>query len=100
MGARAARMGTKTGSLEVGKLADIVLVSRDDYDQYPSFDPVMTLGQNTMGRYVRTVIIDRKVVMKDRRFLTVDVEKLRPPFTPPPPPPPPPPPHPPPPPPP
>lgn len=76
-GARAARLGSRTGSLEVGKLADIVLVSRDDYDQYPSSDPLITLGQNTIGHHVRTVVVDGRVVMKDRQFLTVDMERLR-----------------------
>ncbi|MFH1573760.1 MAG: amidohydrolase family protein [Acidobacteriota bacterium] len=77
LGARAARLGDKTGSLEVGKLADIVLVSRDDYDQYPSLDPTITLGQNVVGRDVRTVIVDGRVVMKDRQFLTVDMRRVR-----------------------
>lgn len=76
-GARAARLGSRTGSLEVGKLADIVLVSRDDYDQYPSSDPLITLGQNTIGHHVRTVVVDGRVVMKDRQFLTVDMERMR-----------------------
>ncbi|MGB6942327.1 MAG: amidohydrolase family protein [Bryobacteraceae bacterium] len=76
-GARAARLGSRTGSLEVGKLADIVLVSRDDYDQYPSADPAITLGQNTIGHHVRTVVVDGRVVMKDRQFLTVDMERMR-----------------------
>ena len=76
-GARTARLGNKTGSLEVGKLADIVLVAHDDYDQYPSPDPTITLGQNVVGQNVRTVIIDGKVIMKDRQFLTVDVAKFR-----------------------
>ena len=75
-GARAARLGKKTGTLEVGKLADIVLVAHDDYDQYPSVDPTVTLGQNAVGRNVQTVIVDGKVVMKDRQFLTVDIAKL------------------------
>ena len=76
-GARAARLGTRTGSLELGKLADIVLVSRDDYDQYPSTDPVITLGQNTIGHHVRTVVVDGRVVMKDRQFPALDMERLR-----------------------
>ena len=77
-GARAARLADKTGMLQAVKLADIVLVSRDDYDQYPSTDPTVTLGQNTVGMNVRTVIIDGRIVMKDRQFLTVDLAKLRP----------------------
>jgi 5-methylthioadenosine/S-adenosylhomocysteine deaminase len=76
-GARAARLGKKTGTLEVGKLADIVLVAHDDYDQYPSLDPAVTLGQNVVGHNVQTVIVDGKVVMKDRQFRTIDIGKLR-----------------------
>ncbi len=75
-GARAARMGDKLGSLEVGKLADIVLVSTSDYDQYPSVDPVITLAQSCVGRDVRTVIIDGRIVMKDRQFQTIDLESV------------------------
>lgn len=75
-GARVARMGKQLGSLEVGKLADIVLVSTNDYDQYPSVDPVITLAQNCVGRDVRTVIIDGRIVMKDRQFQTIDLESM------------------------
>ncbi len=76
-GAAAAALGDQTGSLEVGKLADIVLVGHDDYDQFTSTDPTLTLAQNVVGLNVRTTIVDGKVVMKDREFLTVDTEKMR-----------------------
>ena len=76
-GASAAHLGDKTGSLETGKLADIVLVSHDDHDQFTSMDPTITLGQNVVGRNVHTTIVDGRVVMKNREFLTVDTEKMR-----------------------
>jgi 5-methylthioadenosine/S-adenosylhomocysteine deaminase len=76
-GAAAAQIGDKTGSLEVGKLADIVLVAHDDYDQFTSTDPTITLAQNVVGQNVRTVVVDGRVVMKDREFLTVDVASMR-----------------------
>jgi 5-methylthioadenosine/S-adenosylhomocysteine deaminase len=76
-GARVARLGKKTGTLEPGKLADIVLVAHDEYDQYPSPEPTITLGQNVTGSNVRTVIVDGRVVMKDRQFLTIDMKKFR-----------------------
>jgi len=76
-GARAAHLGDKTGSLEVGKLADIVLTGRDDFDQYPSFNPLVTLAEMTTGMNVRTVIVDGKVIMKNREFLTIDMEPTR-----------------------
>jgi 5-methylthioadenosine/S-adenosylhomocysteine deaminase len=76
-GARAARLENKIGSLEPGKLADIILVASTDYDQYPVVDPVITLSQNSNGRDVRTVIVDGRIVMKDRHFMTIDVEPTR-----------------------
>jgi 5-methylthioadenosine/S-adenosylhomocysteine deaminase len=76
-GAAAAQIGDKTDSLEVGKLADIVLVGHDDFDQFTSMDPKVTLGQNVVGHHVRTVVVDGNVVMKDREFLTIDVEQMR-----------------------
>ncbi len=76
-GANAAHLGDKTGSLEVGKLADVVLVGHDDYDQFTSMDPTLTLAQNCVGHHVRSTIVDGKVVMKEREFLTVDIEKMR-----------------------
>jgi 5-methylthioadenosine/S-adenosylhomocysteine deaminase len=30
-----------------------------------------------VGHHVRTTIVDGKVVMRDREFLTVDIEKMR-----------------------
>jgi 5-methylthioadenosine/S-adenosylhomocysteine deaminase len=76
-GAAAAQLADKTGSLEKGKLADIVLVGHDDYDQFTSMDPTITLGQNVIGHHVRTAIVDGRVVMKDREFVTVDLKEMR-----------------------
>jgi len=76
-GARAARLEKQIGSLEPGKLADIVLISVDDYDQYPHADPVITLAESTTGRDVRHVIIDGRIVMQDRQLLTVDLGPMR-----------------------
>ena len=74
-GTQAARLGSHAGSLEIGKFADIVLVSRDDYYQYPIADAVVTLGQNTFGHHVRTVVVAGKVVMRNSQFLTLDMSR-------------------------
>lgn len=76
-GARAARLEQQIGSLEPGKLADIILISTGDYDQFPPVDPIITLAESTTGRDVRHVIIDGRLVMRDRRLLTLDVEAMR-----------------------
>ena len=76
-GARAARLEHVVGSLEVGKKADIVLVATDDYDQFPNYDPVITLAESAVGRDVRTVVIDGRVVLKDGELLTLDLGPMR-----------------------
>lgn len=76
-GAAAARLSDQVGSLEVGKKADIVFVANNDFDQYPNFDPVITLAESSVGRDVRTVVIDGRVVLKDGELVTVDLEPMR-----------------------
>lgn len=76
-GARAASLGDKTGTLETGKLADFILVERDQIDQYPSADALVTLAEMTTGMNVRTTIVDGKVIMKDREFKTIDAEPTK-----------------------
>jgi 5-methylthioadenosine/S-adenosylhomocysteine deaminase len=76
-GTRAARLEEAIGSLEPGKLADLILIGTGDYDQYPIYDPLITAAEHTVGRDVQTVIIDGRVIMKDRRLLTVDLAPMR-----------------------
>jgi 5-methylthioadenosine/S-adenosylhomocysteine deaminase len=76
-GARVARLERQIGTLEAGKLADLILVSSDDYAQFPGYDRTITLAESTVGPNVRTVVIDGKVVMKDRVLLTVDFDSMK-----------------------
>jgi 5-methylthioadenosine/S-adenosylhomocysteine deaminase len=76
-GAAAARLSDTVGSLEIGKRADIVLVSTTDPDQFPVVDPMITLAESTVGRDVRTVVIDGRVVLRDGELTTVDLAPMR-----------------------
>ncbi|MFY9790799.1 MAG: amidohydrolase family protein [Candidatus Sulfotelmatobacter sp.] len=76
-GARAARLETQIGSLETGKLADIILIGTGDCDQYPMYDPLITAAEHTVGRDVQTVVIDGRIVMQNRQLLTVDLGPMR-----------------------
>jgi 5-methylthioadenosine/S-adenosylhomocysteine deaminase len=76
-GARALGLADKIGSLEAGKKADIVLVDSTALDQAPLYDAMFVAANTTVGRDVRTVIIDGRVVMKDREVLTVEVPKVK-----------------------
>ncbi|MGB9469260.1 MAG: amidohydrolase family protein [Candidatus Acidiferrum sp.] len=76
-GARAAHLEPQIGSLEAGKRADLILIGAADYDQYPVYDPLITAAEHTVGRDVQTVIIDGRIVMKDRQILTIDLGPMR-----------------------
>ncbi len=71
-GARALGMEDRLGSLEPGKRADIVVVSTDAPRLHPMFDPVSHLVYAAKGADVRHVVVEGRVVMRDRKVLTLD----------------------------
>ncbi len=75
-GAKALGLEKETGSLEVGKKADVILVSKNTLHSLPNADPYTTLVYSTTAPDVQTVIVDGTVVVKDRKLLTVSEEKL------------------------
>lgn len=76
-GARACLWDDAIGSLEAGKRADIVVVGMDELRWHPNLDPVRSLVYAADGDDVETVIIDGRIVMRDRVILTVDEERLK-----------------------
>jgi 5-methylthioadenosine/S-adenosylhomocysteine deaminase len=76
-GARAIGMEHELGSLEVGKRADLVVVDATGPAWVPrSPDPVLQLIWASDGRAVRHVVASGRVVVRDGRCTTVDVEAL------------------------
>ena len=75
-GAAALGMADRIGSLEPGKLADVVLVRIDTPELTPMYDPYSHLVYAVKGADVSTVIVDGTVVVEDRRVLTVDVDEV------------------------
>ena len=73
----AAALSLPTGSLEVGKKADIVLLDLDAPSLTPLNDAVSALAYSANGSEVADVIIDGAVVMRNRELLTVDEERMR-----------------------
>jgi 5-methylthioadenosine/S-adenosylhomocysteine deaminase len=71
-GARALHMDSDIGSLEEGKRADIVVVDLDSLHQTPRYNIYSQLVYATKAADVRTVVIEGRVVMRDRRLLTLD----------------------------
>jgi 5-methylthioadenosine/S-adenosylhomocysteine deaminase len=75
-GAKALGLDELIGSLEVGKRADVVLVELDEPELTPMYDVYSHLVYAIKGANVRTVLVDGRVVVRDRKMMTVDEAKV------------------------
>jgi 5-methylthioadenosine/S-adenosylhomocysteine deaminase len=72
-GAKALGLEKEIGSLEVGKRADVAVVKMDTLHSTPgSSDLVSALVYSAQTSDVQNVVIDGKLVMRDRELLTLD----------------------------
>ena len=71
-GARALGRGQHLGSLEPGKLADLIIVGMSKARQQPLFEPMSQIVYASRGDDVETTIVNGKVLMRDRKVLTMD----------------------------
>ena len=71
-GARALGMADRIGSLEPGKLADVIVVSMQSARQTPLYNPMSHLVYVTRGDDVRTTIVNGRILMRNRRVLTLN----------------------------
>lgn len=71
-GAQALGLGKKTGTLETGKLADLIVVDTDSVNMQPMHDPASQLVYATTGTEVETVICHGKIVMEEWNVLTMN----------------------------
>lgn len=71
-GARALHLDSEIGSLEPGKKADLVLIGLDEPNAVPMYDIYSQLAYSLKGSDVQTVIIGGRIVMRDRKLLTVN----------------------------
>jgi len=76
-GAEALHLEKEIGSLEVGKRADLVIVEGDSLNQIPSYNVYSDLVYATKAAAVQTVIINGRVVMRDRRLLTLNERAIK-----------------------
>jgi 5-methylthioadenosine/S-adenosylhomocysteine deaminase len=75
-GAAALGLGDRIGSIEPGRRADVILVDTRGPRQTPMFDPVSHLVYVAHGDDVTTTIVNGKVLMRDRKVLTLDEAKV------------------------
>ncbi len=74
-GARVLRLQDRVGSLEPGKQADVVVINGDQPHLVPLFNPYSQVVYAAGGADVRTVLIAGRLVLEDRRLLTLDPEE-------------------------
>jgi 5-methylthioadenosine/S-adenosylhomocysteine deaminase len=71
-GALALGMDKEIGSLEAGKRADLIVVSMTSPRQTPMYDALSHLVYVTRGDDVRTTIVNGRLLMRERKVLTLD----------------------------
>jgi 5-methylthioadenosine/S-adenosylhomocysteine deaminase len=71
-GARALHMEKEIGSLESGKKADLIIISLDEPNAVPMYDVYAQLAYALKGSDVETVVIGGRVVMRNRKLLSVN----------------------------
>ena len=78
-GARAIGREKEIGSIEVGKRADLILVDLKAPNMMPIHGKetvISDLVYSASGYNVETTLVDGKVLMKDRKFATLDPSKI------------------------
>src|SRR6185436_5644261 len=71
-GAKAMGLDGEIGSLEAGKRADVAIVRMSGLHSTPTAEVVSSLVYSAQASDVETVIVDGRLVMRDRKLLTID----------------------------
>jgi cytosine/adenosine deaminase-related metal-dependent hydrolase len=76
LGARAVGLGAETGSIEVGKKADLVVFDTLRAEWRSLLDPVNNLVYSADGRSVRWVVADGRVVLDEGKVTFADERQV------------------------
>jgi len=76
-GAQALHLEKEIGSLENGKRADLLVIDRDTLNQIPLYNVYSDLVYATKAADVETVIINGRLVMRNRRLLTLNEAAIK-----------------------
>ncbi|WP_425447129.1 amidohydrolase [Dethiothermospora halolimnae] len=75
-GALALGIEKETGTIEIGKKADMILIDIDKPHLYPHYNLISSMAYSAQGSDVDTVIVNGEVVMENRELKTIDEEKV------------------------
>jgi 5-methylthioadenosine/S-adenosylhomocysteine deaminase len=76
LGAQALGLDKQIGSLEAGKHADLIMLALDRARQTPMFEAVSHIVYVAHGDDVRSVMVNGKFLMRDRKMLTLDETRV------------------------
>ncbi len=76
-GARALGMDDSIGSLEPGKLADIVAIRMDTFNAMPVYNIISHLVYSTQSNQVSHVWVGGRLLVEGGQLTTIDTHKLR-----------------------
>lgn len=75
-GAEAIGISKMTGSLEIGKQADIIIVDTNKPHLFPMYNPISHIVYSVKSADVRDVFVAGKMVVENRKLLTLDLENI------------------------
>jgi 5-methylthioadenosine/S-adenosylhomocysteine deaminase len=75
-GAEVLGLEKEIGTIEKGKKADIIVIELDSPHLIPVYHPASTLVYSASGADVKDVIVNGRLLMKDRTFQTLDPNKI------------------------
>jgi 5-methylthioadenosine/S-adenosylhomocysteine deaminase len=76
-GAKVLGLDKITGSLETGKKADIIIVDTGSVHMTPMYDPYSHTVYSAKGSDVDTVIVNGRILMRDKQLATIDEPSLK-----------------------
>jgi len=75
-GARAVGLADRIGSLEVGKLADLVVRHESLPEALPGADPIRSMVQSSRSKSIDIVMVNGEVIVEKGHSIRVDEEEV------------------------
>jgi 5-methylthioadenosine/S-adenosylhomocysteine deaminase len=75
-GAKSLGIADRVGSLTPGKRADLILIRTDDLNTAPFHDPALLIVQSAQPFNVDTVVVDGRILKRDRKLTAVDIAQV------------------------
>ena len=65
------------GKLDVGYRADLVLLSLEDVNTTPTYDPIYTVLYAAKAANVKMTVVDGRILYENGAYTTLDIEKIK-----------------------